>query len=75
MELPDEEGGCKGWKVLRKIVLADSEGVIVAAVMFETTERVSSSSSRSSTGDVLDVEYEGDRGAGCGPLLSFYLSA
>lgn len=59
-------------KVLRKTVLADSEGVMVAFVMLVITDRVSSSSALSA---VLDetVEKLGDLAAGWGPLLSFYL--
>ena len=54
-ELPDEEGRCKLSKVFRKMVLADSEGVIVAVVILVITDRASSSSS-SSTEPLVETE-------------------
>jgi hypothetical protein len=50
--------------MLRKTVLADSEGVMVASVMFVMTDRVSSSSSAWSAALDETVEKLGDLGAG-----------
>lgn len=54
------------------MVLADSEGVIVAVVMFVMIDLVSSSSlSSGGVMGLVTVAKGGDRGGGC-PLLSFY---
>jgi hypothetical protein len=71
--VPEEEGGVwRTWKVfwVRKIVLADSEGVIVAVVMSVMMLRVSSSSKWLGGADDT-AEKESLRGGGT-PLLSFY---
>jgi hypothetical protein len=43
VELPDDEGGFRGLKGLRKTVLADSDGVIVAVVIIDWVSSSSSS--------------------------------
>lgn len=57
------------------MVLADSDGVIVALVIFVMTDLVSSSLSPSALSALLDetVEILGDLAVGWGPLLSFYI--
>lgn len=60
--------------MLRNTVLADSDGVIVALVMFVMTDLESSSLSPSTLSGLLveTVEILGDLAVGWGPLLSFY---
>lgn len=72
VELSDEDS-LNVWKGLWKIVLADSDGVIVAVVIFEIIDLVSSSSSLSSGNGIefVTAEMRGDFGGGC-PLRSFY---
>jgi hypothetical protein len=71
--VPEEEGGVwRTWNVfwVRKMVLADSEGVIVAVVMSVMILRVSSSSRWLGGADEM-AEKESLRAGGT-PLLSFY---